>query len=139
MDLEHNQFGRESGEPLGVTLRPAIIDRHVLALDVTGLAQSLTERGQRHLRVGRANTEVADHRHSRLRAYTERPRDRCPPKQRDELEPPHSITSSARTRNASGIGRLIALAVARFTTRSNLVGCSIGRSAGFAPLRIFST
>jgi hypothetical protein len=52
MDLEHNQFGRECGEPLGVTLRPAIFDRHALTLGVTGFAQPLTERGQGHLRVG---------------------------------------------------------------------------------------
>src|SRR6202162_1478834 len=32
-----------------------------------------------------------------------------------------------------------ALAVLRFTTRSNLVGCSTGRSVGFAPLKILST
>src|SRR5258705_14024095 len=90
MDLKHNQFGRESGEPLGVPPRPAIIDRHVLALDVTGFAQSLTERGQRHLRVGRANTEVADHRHSRLLcAYTERPSCRCTTQERDEIATLH--------------------------------------------------
>src|SRR5882757_6190021 len=105
MDLEHNQFGRESGEPLGVTLRPAIIDRHVLALDVTGFAQSLTERGQRHLRVGRANTEVANHRHSRLLcAYIERPRDRCTPKQRDKLPPPHGLPPRAEERTLARRG-----------------------------------
>jgi hypothetical protein len=32
-----------------------------------------------------------------------------------------------------------ALAVFKLTTRSNFVGCSIGRSAGFAPFRILST
>ena len=30
-------------------------------------------------------------------------------------------------------------AVLRLTTRSNFVGCSIGRSPGLAPFRIFST
>src|SRR4051812_47150536 len=33
----------------------------------------------------------------------------------------------------------IALAVVRLMTRSNLVGCSTGRSAGFAPRKILST
>src|SRR6476659_4633514 len=90
MDLEHNQFGRESGEPLGVTLCPALIDRHVLALGVTCFAQSLTERGQRHLRVARADTEVANHRHRRLlRAYTERPSCRCTTQERDEIATLH--------------------------------------------------
>src|SRR6185295_8492133 len=53
--------------------------------------------------------------------------------QRDELAALHSITSSARARNASGIVSSIALAVLRLTTSSNFVGCSTGRSAGFAP------
>ena len=51
----------------------------------------------------------------------------------------YSITSSARSRKDSGIASLRALAVVRSMTSSNLVGCSTGRSAGFAPLRILST
>jgi His Kinase A (phospho-acceptor) domain len=51
----------------------------------------------------------------------------------------HSITSSARSRNDSEIVRPMALAVLRLTTSSNLVGRSIGRSAGFAPFKILST
>src|SRR5215468_2990296 len=37
-----------------------------------------------------------------------------------------------------GIDIPIDFAVLRFTINFNLVGCSIGRSAGFAPLRILS-
>jgi len=60
--------------------------------------------------------------------------------QKSALEgPPHSITSSARTRSEGGTLRPSALAVFRLITISNLVGCSIGRSAGFVPLRILST
>src|SRR5262245_16504460 len=51
----------------------------------------------------------------------------------------YSITSSARARKDSGIARLMALAAGRLMINSNLVGCSIGRSAGFAPLKILST
>src|SRR5262245_29649989 len=51
----------------------------------------------------------------------------------------HSSTSSARASRVSGTVRPSALAVLRFTTRSNLVGCSTGRSAGLAPRRILST
>src|SRR5215204_2873807 len=51
----------------------------------------------------------------------------------------HSITSSARARSVGGMVRPRALAVLRLMTSSNLVGCSIGRSAGLAPLRILST
>src|SRR5262249_21776778 len=45
------------------------------------------------------------------------------------------ITSSARSRIESGIVMPSALAVFRLTINSNLVGCSMGRSPGFAPLR----
>src|SRR5262249_16994238 len=48
------------------------------------------------------------------------------------------MSSSARTRSGSGIVTPSALAVLRLMTSSNLVGCSIGRPAGFAPLRILS-
>src|SRR5215510_6976310 len=51
----------------------------------------------------------------------------------------HWITSSARTRMDCGIVRPSAFAVFRLMTSSNLVGCSTGRSAGFAPFRILST
>jgi hypothetical protein len=51
----------------------------------------------------------------------------------------HSITSSARVSNSGGIVRPSAFAVLRLITSSTLVLCWIGRSASFAPLRIFST
>jgi hypothetical protein len=51
----------------------------------------------------------------------------------------YSITSSARASSMDGIARPSALAVLKLITNSNLVGCSTGRSAGFAPLSIRST
>ena len=50
----------------------------------------------------------------------------------------YSITSSTRASTEGGTVRPRALAVLRFTTNSNLVGRSTGRSAGFAPLKILS-
>src|SRR3954466_2960552 len=50
----------------------------------------------------------------------------------------HSITSSARASKVGGMLSPSALAVVRFIARSNLVGCSTGISAGFAPRRILS-
>src|SRR5215470_1316159 len=74
-----------------------------------------------------------------LRPRRERPRSRSA-EQRDELAPPHhSITSSARASSVGGTSRPSALAVLRLMTKSNLVGCSTGISAGFAPCRILST
>jgi hypothetical protein len=51
----------------------------------------------------------------------------------------YSITSSAVASSVWGIVRPSALAVLRLITSSNLVGCSIGRSAGLAPFMILST
>src|SRR5437660_11908049 len=55
---------------------------------------------------------------------------------------PHNaywITSSARRSRDGGIVIPSALAVLRLMINSNFVGCSTGRSAGLAPLRILST
>ena len=51
----------------------------------------------------------------------------------------YSITSSARESNEGGTVRPSALAVFKLITSSNRVGCSTGKSAGLAPLRILST
>src|SRR5262249_3028829 len=45
----------------------------------------------------------------------------------------YSITSSARASKVGGISKASAFAVLRLITSSNLVGCSIGRSAGLVP------
>jgi hypothetical protein len=45
IDVEGNQFGRQSGKPLGVSLRPPIFDRDVSTVDVARLVQALTESG----------------------------------------------------------------------------------------------
>src|SRR5262249_31354404 len=74
-----------------------------------------------------------------LRMRRERPRSRRAAQQRDERAPFHSITSVARSRNDSGIVNPKVFVVVRLRTRSNFVGCSTGRSAGFAPRRILST
>src|SRR5262245_16438557 len=68
-----------------------------------------------------------------------RPRGYRTAEHRNELAPLHSMTSSARSARPAGTSCPIALAVFRLMTSSNLVGCSIGRSAGLAPLRILAT
>src|SRR5262245_532740 len=84
-------------------------------------------------------TEEPDYWHSRLlRPRRERPRNRRAAEQRDELPPPHSITSSASCWRCKGTSRPTALAVLRLIRNSNLVGCSTGRSAGLAPFSILS-
>jgi hypothetical protein len=49
------------------------------------------------------------------------------------------MTWSARPSTDGGIVRPRTFAVFRLTTRSNFVGCWMGRSAGLAPLRILDT
>ena len=137
-----NQIGRQCRQPIDLILRPAVYDRQVLALDIAGLLQALAKCAQTvRDRVRRCGVEEPDHRHRRLlRARRERPRSRRAAEKRDELAPlHHSITSSARSRNGSGMFRPSALAVVRLMTSSNLVGCSTGMSAGFVPCKILST
>src|SRR5207253_343469 len=72
-------------------------------------------------------------------ARRDRPRRRAA-EQGDELATAaHSITSSARAMNVGVSSRPSALAVFKFTARSNFVGSSTGRSAGLVPCRILCT
>src|SRR5215471_10169507 len=133
------QIGCEVGQSVVLVLRPAILDRHILTLDVAGFTNALPECGQIACTISkRRAAEEPDHWHrSLLRARHERPRRRAAEK-RDERPTPHSIASSASASKRSGIVRPSVLAVFRLITNSNLVDCSTGRSAGFAPLRIFA-
>src|SRR5262249_30396375 len=51
----------------------------------------------------------------------------------------YSMTSVARKWKEGGNSIPSSLAVLRLITKSNLVGCSTGRSAGFSPLRMRPT
>src|SRR5260370_41744865 len=83
----------------------AIFDGHVLAFDVAGLGETLAERvHEEGNRSGRLRIEHTHHGHRRLlRARRERPRYGRPAEGCDELTTPHSVTSSARIRNESGM------------------------------------
>src|SRR5262249_43381829 len=135
------QIGCEVGQSVDLVLRPAILDRHILALDVAGFTNALPECGQIARTIDRPRAaQETYHRHRRLlRARRERPRRRGAAEQRDERAALHSITSSARVSTAGGISRPIVFAVLRLITNLNFVGCSTGRSAGLVPLRIRST
>src|SRR5262245_48491936 len=136
------QIGCEVGQSVVLVLRPAILDRHVLALDVAGFTNALAECGQILCTIGRRRAaEEPDHRHRRLlRARREWPRCRPAAEKRDELAPlHHSITSSARASSVAGTSRPSAFAALTLIASSNFVGCSTGRSAGFSPLRMRPT
>src|SRR5262245_56488500 len=130
----------ECGQSIVLAIAPAVLDRRILALDIAGFAQAPTESGYAGGECySRSAVEKTNHRHRRLlRPRRARPRGRAA-EQRYELASPHSITSSARSRNGSGIVSPSAFAVVRLMMRSNFVGCSTGMSPGFAPRRILST
>src|SRR5262249_11673169 len=112
---------------------------HVLGCEISRiLSEAVKKRGGLALgRTGRHTADKADYRHRRLlRACCERPCGCRATEQRDELATFHSITSSARCWRNQGTSRPSVFAVLRLRTNSNLVGCMIGRSAGFVPLRI---
>src|SRR5262249_8429238 len=140
---ERDQLGRVFAGVILIARGPAVVDRNVGPDRPTQLLQPLQKSGVAglHLRiVCRIGHEYADAPHALalLRARRERPRRRAA-EQRDERAPVHSITSSAGRRNGSGIVSPSTLAVLRFTTSSNFVGCSTGKSAGRVPRKILST
>ena len=101
-------------------------------------------------RIGRAAGRERHHERDRtagigLRCCSAGWEDRCGEKrrraaeQRDELAPPHSISSSARPESGSGTVMPSVLAVLRLMSSSTFVACCTGRSAGFSPLRTLPT
>src|SRR5262245_46457082 len=92
--LTTNQLKRDHRHAIVLPLRPAVLDRHVLALEVAGLLQALTECGHhRYVAVRRCTVEECDHRHRRLppppAPYLDREQQAAPTEQCDELPPLH--------------------------------------------------
>jgi hypothetical protein len=81
------QIGCEVGQYVVLVLRPAILDRHILALDVAGFANALLEWGQIPCTISkRRATEESDHRcRSLLCPRRNRPRCRRAAQSQDEL------------------------------------------------------
>src|SRR6516165_1434403 len=98
--------GRQRRQPVNLIVGPAVFDRDVLALDISGVFKSLAESAQPVRKpIRRLAIEEPDHRHRLLRARREWPRRRAA-KQRGEFAPlhrcDHSITSSARASKVGG-------------------------------------
>src|SRR5262249_33057386 len=138
--LPLQKLGDQSRQLVVLAAGPSIFNGHILTLDETDFLQPLAERGHiGHWCAGCiTRPDEADEWDGLLRVHRERPCRRAA-EQRDELAALHSITSSARNRNDSGIVKPIAFAVLRLITSSNFVGCSTGRSADFVPCRILCT
>src|SRR5262245_19126854 len=137
-DLPANQFSYQRRYPIDLILTPAVFDRDVLALDMSGILKALAECAYTvRLSIGRTRVDDANHRRrGLLRARRNRPRGRNAADKRDERAALHSITSSASASSVGGMSKPSALAVTRLTTSSNLVGSATGMSAGFSPLRM---
>ena len=140
--LTANQIGRQRRQAIVLTLRPAVFDRHVLALDIAGLLQALAKRAHAGPRTSSADaasrnpiTGIAGCCARAASGHAAA----APPSSVMNSRRSHSITSSARASSVGGTSRPSALAVLRLMTSSNLVGCTTGRSVGFAPLRIRPT
>src|SRR5262249_32164704 len=129
-------------DPIDVRARPAKLDADVAAFYPADLRQRTPERrdhGLRNriiLRKSHQHADLAYFVGPLLRARRERPRGSRAAEQRNEVAPPHSITSSARASSVVGTVRPIVFAVCRLMTNSNLVGCTTGKSVGLAPLRM---
>src|SRR5262249_8661334 len=140
---ECDQLRRVLPKEFNIACAPTSVDPNIAAICPSQLLQSTHKRRQadRRFRVvlGPVHEHAdAPHALALLRPHRERPRRRAA-EQRDELAAFHSMTSSARASRVGGTSMPSALAVIRLMTRSNLVGCSTGRSPGFAPRIILST
>src|SRR5262245_51104233 len=126
-------------EALKLAVSRAILDSEILPFHIPKVAQSFSKRFEIScVEFGGNCFQHADAMHALrpLRNRGKRPHGRRAAKQRDEVAPFHSITSSAMARSEGGTVRPSIRAVPVLMTNSNLLDCTIGRSAGFAPLRM---
>src|SRR6516162_5938962 len=110
---------------VNVARSPVIVRPEVTSFRPTQVLQRLAERRNARLclriTLGKAHQHADPSRPTGLlRVRRERPRRRRAADERDELAPPHSITSSARASRLSGTVRPSAFAVLRLITSSYL-------------------
>src|SRR5262249_31859578 len=112
-----------------------VVEGEVAAFLITQLSHAPEKVGVDR-RLPRLNADKAEPQYLRLlRARRERPTRRAAEKG-DELPPLHSITSSAICWRWVGTSRPSMNAVCALMMSSNLLDCTTGNSAGFAPLRM---
>src|SRR5262249_35679558 len=136
-----DQFFCHSPDPIRIIGAPAKFDPEIAAFSPPQLRKRTPESCEPRLRSPialRIGHQHADQPHPvrLLRTRRKRPRNRRAAEHRDERAPFHSTTSSAATSSFSGTVRPSILAVEALMTSSNLLDCTTGKSAGFAPLRM---
>src|SRR5215470_11630790 len=107
-------------------------------VDVSERAHPVAQAFERRPGLIGENADATDVRAS-LGDGRERPSGCRAAEQRDEVASLHSITSSAVASSVDGTVRPSILAVSALITSSNLLACTTGNSAGFAPLRMRPT
>src|SRR5437016_3054063 len=142
--LEPDQVRRDFGEPSVGALDPPVLDQEIHALVQAAFPQSRPEGLPQMSLVGVRGFVPQDanavHLPGLLPLGDDRNGEEAARDSAEEGPPMHYwMTSSARPSSDGGIVRPSAFAVFRLMTRSNFVGCSMGRSPGLAPLRILST
>src|SRR5262245_3625234 len=86
------EIGRQHRQPLKLLLRPAVLDRHIAALDIAGLAQALAEGIQpARVPIGRRAAKVADQWHRRLLGARRQRPSRRAAEDCDKLPSPHGV------------------------------------------------
>src|SRR5262249_61999458 len=108
-----DELGRRAGESLRHPLGVAVVEYDVVTFEVAGVAQPLAESIPHQSII---DDPDAGNLGRLLRTRDERPRRGGAAKQRDELPPPHSITSSASASSWGGISSPIAFAMPRLIT-----------------------
>ena len=125
---------------LDVTASPTNIDLYAAAIlpaQSRKLLNERVDRGTKYWRFGPSHQHsYSPHPLRLLRARCERPGRGSATNKRDELAPPHSITSSARAIRFGGKVRPIAPAVLRLTDKVNLSGACTGSSPGRTPRKV---
>src|SRR5262249_31089229 len=141
IDLAPHQLRRELREPLVMSVGIDPVVDVILPFDVPELAHAFREGGVGIVGRGRAGARSENADSPRLAPLLGERRERGGESGGAEsgqqfAAPDHSITRSARSNNSCGSWSPIALAVPRLITRKYSVGASMGRSPGFAPLKI---
>src|SRR5262249_34695833 len=136
--FERHEFPGELGKLVYCSLIETSLNDCGLAVDVACLSQRLQEHTH-VLRTGSLKKANPGHVPCPLSLENEcRGQDTSTHYGNERSPVLYSITSSARASTEGGMVRPRALAVFRLITSSYLLGCSTGRSAGLAPLRILS-
>src|SRR5262249_9776285 len=131
-----HQVRRARTNVIEVGAAPSHVDLEVAPIRPAELLQPSPKSRQPKLalQIVAGADQDADSPRALLPVRYQRPRRRRAADERDELAPPHSITSSARASSDAGTSMPSALAICMLMTSSNLVARKIGRLAGFSPL-----